>query len=90
MRSELNSMFSHGKRNINSNVIEIVAILGSGSVNDQSALHLHLIQNLALNISIFRCHYMILLGINGSKNAYQSTNDIAANQSLSIMHTNKT
>ena len=64
-------------------------ILWSSRVNDQSALDLHFIQNISLTIPIFTCHCIILIGINAIKNTYQRINDTAANQNLSIMHTNK-
>ena len=82
-------MFSHSKGNIDSNVIEIMDILCSSRVNDQSALDLHFIQNISLTIPIFTCHCTILIGINAIKNTYQRINDTSANQNLSIMHTNK-
>ena len=75
---------------IDSNVIEVPAIVSSNGVNDPRALDLHLMQILILKIPISTHHCIILIGISASKSPYEWIYHTIAIKDNPIVQTNKT
>ena len=82
-------MLPHSTRNTDNNV-EILVIVQIDSVNNFSALDLHLISNLALKIPISTRYCIILIHTSASKSPCGWINYTIANQNNPIVQTNKT